>query len=52
MSKARFKPYANEADTFQIGELTIENRIDRISLFGTLDITLDREGMKKAARLI
>ncbi len=51
MSKARFKPYANEADTFQIGELTIENRIDRISLFGTLDITLDREGMKKAKEL-
>ncbi len=51
MPKVRFKPYDNEADTFQIAGLTIENRLDRISLFGSLDITLDREGLKSAKEL-
>jgi hypothetical protein len=51
MPRACFKPYANEADTFQIGDLTVENRLDRISLFGSLDITLDKEGLKRAKEL-
>ena len=51
MPRARFKPYENEADTFRIADLTVENRLDRISLFGSLDITLDREGLKKAQEL-
>jgi hypothetical protein len=51
MPRGRFKPYANEADTFQIVDLTVENRLDRISMFGTLDITLDREGLKIAQEL-
>ena len=51
MPKGRFKPYDNETDTFQIADLTVENRLDRISLFGNLDITCDREGIKKAQEL-
>ncbi len=51
MPKGCFKPYANEADTFQIGDLTVENRLDRISLFGSLDITLDKEGLIKVREL-
>jgi flagellin-specific chaperone FliS len=51
MSKPSFKPYANEADAFQIDDLNIENRLDRVSIFGSLDITLDQEGLKKAKEL-
>ena len=29
-----FIPYANEADVLTIGRLTIENRLDRITLSG------------------
>ena len=51
MAKKSFKPYANESDTFELDELTIENRLDRISIFGSLDITRDQEGLKKAKEL-
>jgi hypothetical protein len=49
--KQRFTPYANEADTLQIGELTIENRLDRISIYGSIDLTLDKEGKRMALDL-
>jgi len=45
------KPFQNEADSIQIGDLTIENRLDRVSLYGSLDITLDKEGLKTAIEL-
>jgi hypothetical protein len=44
-------PFVNEADSLGIGGLTIENRIDRISLYGSIDITRDREGLVYAERL-
>lgn len=46
-----FKPFKNESDCLQIGELTIENRVDRISIFGSIDITLDKEGLAVAKGL-
>ncbi|MDR3430074.1 hypothetical protein [Silvimonas sp.] len=46
-----FSPYANEADTLQIGELTLENRLDRIAVFGSLDITKDQAGLAAALAL-
>ena len=45
------KPYANESDVLQIDGLTIENRTDRISLYGEIDITRDRHGLKAAREL-
>lgn len=48
MSKVKFTPYANEEDSIQISNFTIENRIDRISIYGSLDLTMDKEGLKKA----
>jgi hypothetical protein len=51
MSKNSFRPYANESDTFQLDDLTIENRLDRVSIFGSLDITCDQEGLIKAKEL-
>ncbi len=46
-----FKPFKNEADCLQICELTIENRVDRVSIFGSIDITLDKEGLTVAREL-
>lgn len=47
----RIKPFANEADSFQIGDLTIENRTDRVSVHGSIDLTRDKEGLEHARSL-
>ena len=44
-------PFANEEDVIHIGELDIENRLDRISLYGSIDITKDKEGLEYAFAL-
>jgi hypothetical protein len=51
VKKNEFTPFENEADCVQIGDLTIENRVDRVSIFGSLDLTLDKEGLKMAKEL-
>ncbi len=49
--KKKISPFANESDALGIGGLSIENRVDRISIYGSLDITRDREGLAYAERL-
>jgi hypothetical protein len=44
----KFVPYANEADVLHIGGLTIENRVDRITIAGDIDLTLDQAGQADA----
>jgi len=52
VKKNDFKPFKNEADCLTIGkDLSIENRVDRISIFGSIDLTLDKEGFKAATEL-
>ena len=51
MAKKVFTPYQNETDCLQLGELTIENRLDRISIFGTIDLWKDKSGLKAAKEL-
>lgn len=51
MPKESITPFENESDCIEIGELTVENRLDRVSLFGSLDITHDREGLALARQL-
>lgn len=46
-----FTPYANEADVVEIGNLTLENRLDRITVSGDVDLTTDQRGLA-AARLL
>lgn len=46
-----FTPFANESDTFAIGALTAENRLDRVALFGDLDLTRDQTGLAQALEL-
>lgn len=44
-------PFKNESECVQIDGLTIENRLDRVSIYGSIDITLDTEGLLKAKQL-
>ena len=46
-----FLPYANEADVLRIGDLEVENRVDRISLTGDLVLTKDKAGLALAREL-
>jgi hypothetical protein len=48
---SKFIPYANEADVLNIGHLTIENRLDRITLSGDVDLTADQAGLADARAL-
>ena len=47
----KFKPYANEADVLRIGELEIENRVDRVTLTGDVVLTKDKAGLALARQL-
>ena len=45
-------PYANETETYRIDQLTVENREDRVQLYGSLDITRDKKGLAHAKELL
>jgi hypothetical protein len=49
--KPSFSPYANEADVVHIGRLCVENRVDRVSLHGDVDVTRDKAGLAHAKAL-
>ncbi len=44
-------PFQNESETMRIGELTIENRVDQLELYGSLAITRDQAGLRQALQL-
>lgn len=44
-------PFASESEVVSLGGLTIENRLDRVSLFGSLDLTRDKAGLALAKAL-
>ena len=46
-----FVPFANEADVIGIADLTLENRLDRITIAGDVDLTADLPGLAHARRL-
>ncbi len=50
MNKKAMKiaPFANETDSLSIGDLTVENREDRITIYGNIDLTRDKEGLGNA----
>ena len=41
-------PFANEAESLGVGDLTIENRADRVSIYGSIDLTRDKAGLEHA----
>jgi len=50
--KVGFIPFNNESDSLTIGaDLTIENRLDKISIYGSIELTKDKEGLKYAYEL-
>ena len=51
-SPSKFVPYANEADVLNVGRLAIENRVDRITLSGDVDLTADQAGLADARVLL
>jgi hypothetical protein len=44
-------PFANESESIGIGELTVENRTDRVSVYGSLELTRDKEGLRHAREI-
>lgn len=47
----KFDPFANESDSLEIGGLTFENRVDRVSVYGSIDITRDNRGLEAARKI-
>ena len=45
-------PFADDAASITIGELTVENGTDRIALYGSLDLTRDKQGLADAHALL
>jgi hypothetical protein len=43
--------FKNESESLSIGDLSIDNRLDRISISGDLDLTLDKRGLALAIEL-
>ena len=46
-----FKPYENGIESHAIHDLTIENDVDCVSLYGNLQLTKDQAGLKAAKAL-
>ena len=46
-----FKPFENGTESSSIGDLTLENQTDYVSLYGNLQITKDQSGLKTAKAL-
>lgn len=46
-----FDPFADDAASMGIGELTLENGRERVAIYGSLDLTRDEAGLKCAREL-
>ncbi|ENW07105.1 hypothetical protein [Acinetobacter beijerinckii] len=46
-----FKPFENGNESSAIYDLTLENQLDCVSLYGNLQITKDQAGLKSAKAL-
>lgn len=44
-------PFANEEDSLEIGDMTIENRLDQIAIYGDIQLTRDKRGLEQAKAL-
>lgn len=48
---SQIKPSVSEADSLRINEFTIENRTDQVSIYGSLIVTKDKQGLQHAREL-
>jgi len=46
-----FAPFENESDVVEVGRLALENRLDRVTISGDVDLTADRRGLEQARLL-
>jgi hypothetical protein len=44
-------PFQNESEVIEIRALTFENRVDRVTIYGDIDVTRDKRGLKAAQEL-
>jgi hypothetical protein len=44
-------PFANESESLEIGGLTFENQTDRVSVYGSIDITRDKRRLDAARKI-
>ena len=51
MPTPTFSPYADNAASLSLGGLTVENDTERVALYGQLDLTRDKAGLKLARQL-
>lgn len=51
MAVPTFSPYADDAASLSIGGLTVENGTERVALYGQIDLTRDKAGLKLAREL-
>jgi hypothetical protein len=47
----KLQPFENESQALGIGDLTIENRLDQLEIYGSLSITRDQSGLALALQL-
>jgi hypothetical protein len=45
------KPFENESESLAIANLTIENRMDRVAIYGQAHLTRDKKGLADAREL-
>lgn len=46
-----FKPFSNDGQAISIGDLDVENNVDRLNFYGSLQITRDQRGLEVALAL-
>lgn len=46
-----FKPFENGVESHSIHDLTVENDVDRVSIYGNLQIGKDQSGLETARAL-
>ena len=44
-------PFSDETSVIQINGLTTENRVDKVSVYGSIEFTRDRRGLELARNL-
>lgn len=49
--KMNLKPFENETDSYGIDDMTIENRVDRVVMYGSMQLTRDKIGLKRAREM-
>jgi hypothetical protein len=47
----KLQPFDNETQSMSLGDLTIENRLDQLEIYGSLSITHDQAGLALALQL-